>query len=497
MKNRHLTMAGVLGLLAGFAAVYFVWSRKPASTPAESTGARPAESTALPVAPSAQKPAPQVASHAPSAASDLANARGKRYEGGIPKLETGYDLSKVKLPGAETPPEEGAAEPAGPLPTEATGEESWTGLLDPSAKADRNQGRIAMDEGEQDHDFGKIRQGELGSFDFQLLSDGKEPLVISGVKPSCGCTKADLALVGADGTRTPYTKGEPIPVGAKFVLETEINTDARPAGPFSAQVSLFGNDARGPFNLRLAANIEPVLTVSPSTTVFLGRLTTANTAEQLLTITSTAGQPFLLTPGKEAAVEPLSVDYSAKDPDPEGRSSEWEIKIKLGPNIPIGMRTYPVRFTSDIPIPHPKYPSQDGSVQNYGVTLNVQAQVTGMVSAEPSFVTFGMVKPGEPVERSVRIECHDDFKLGAEIPVHIEGLQGQPLPFGDALTASVQPLEDGHAADLKVRLAGLPGDLNGSFGGLLKIKVGHPFMEELTVRFSGVCRPALPSTGGK
>jgi len=30
---------------------------------------------------------------------------------------------------------------------------------------------------------------------------------------------------------------------------------------------------------------------------------------------------------------------------------------------------------------------------------------------------------------------------------------------------------------------------------VIKIKVGHPFMDELLVRFSGVCRPGLPAAG--
>jgi hypothetical protein len=30
-----------------------------------------------------------------------------------------------------------------------------------------------------------------------------------------------------------------------------------------------------------------------------------------------------------------------------------------------------------------------------------------------------------------------------------------------------------------------------------KIKVGHPWMDELSIRFSGVCRPGLPTTAGQ
>jgi len=160
-----------------------------------------------------------------------------------------------------------------------------------------------------------------------------------------------------------------------------------------------------------------------------------------------------------------------------------QVKVTMGPNPEIGMRSYPINLKSYIPIAHPKYPSKDGTVQYHGFMLNVQAQVTGMVSAEPSFLTFGMVRPGEPIERSLRIDCHDAFKLTADIPVVFEGLQGQEFPYKDAFAITIEPIEEGKAANLKVKLNGMPADLNGSFGGVLRVKVGHPYMEEIQIRF--------------
>ncbi len=506
MKNWQRTTVGVLGLVGGFAAVYFIWSKEHASG-AQSTaaavaplGADPGAREVAPAAeaPAAARPTPGASTREANAAraSDPANARGgslaPRPESADPAAQP---PAKTAPEAAAAPTHDHAAEAAAAAAAPEPGKESWNSLL-PGAKAEINKGRLSLVEGDLTFAFGKIRQGELGVHEFQLVSDGEEPLVITGVKPSCGCTKAELVLLGADGSRTTYVKGEPIPLGQRFSLETEITTDGR-SGPFSAQISVYGNDARGVLNMRLTAEIEPVLVVTPSPTVFFGRVTTADKVEQSVTVTSNLGTPFKLTPNMETVVQPLSVDFAGKDPDAEGRASEWEIKVSLGPSTPIGMRNYPVRFTSDIPVPHPKYPSQDGSVQNHAVQLMVQAQVTGMVSSEPSFITFGMVRPGEAVERSVRVECHDDFKLAGDIPVVIEGLQGQQLPFGDAITCTVEPLEEGRLADVKVKLDGLPADLNGSFGGVLKIQVGHPFMAELQVRFSGVCRPAIPAPPAK
>jgi hypothetical protein len=468
------------------------------------------QSTAPAVTSSAPAPAPAQAAptNVPSAASetvkpsqDPANARGgggERYKGGLDKLDTPHDLSKVNL----------APETAKALESVGYGEghdahdghdhgsQDGSSLL-PAAQAAQNKGRLSLRDGvSQTKEFGKLRQGDVGSCEFPFVSDGDEALIITAVKPSCGCTKAEVMLVDEAGEKKPYTKGDPIAIGQKFVLETEINTEGR-QGHFSPTVSIFANDARGAFNLRLSAEVEPVLKVTPSSTVYFGRITTADTAEQTVTVTSSGGEPFLLSLNQEAVPEPVRLEYTAKNPGADGKASEWDVKIGIGPNTEIGMRNYPLNFKSDLVIAHPKYPSPDGSPQYHGFLMNVQAQVTGMVSADPAFITFGMVKPGEAVERALRIQCHDkegSFALRNDLEVVFEGLQGQEFPWKDRFKTSIEVVDGGKTADFKVRLEGLPEDLNGSFGGVIRIKVAHPFMEELLVRFSGVCRPGLPAT---
>ncbi|MSR61080.1 MAG: DUF1573 domain-containing protein [Planctomycetes bacterium] len=481
----------------------FACSKAPPAPAAPATSASAAAPMAKAEAakPEVAAPTAQVAQGAaapaenPAAIPDVPNARngGKRYQGGIDKLDSKYgDLAGVKLDDAAAATAAAADEhehshdEAAPVAQDGS-------VFTPAAQAANNKARFTLlGDAPQVKDLGKLRQGDSGSFDFPFVSGGEEPLIVTSIKPSCGCTKAEIALLAEDGSKKPYTKGDPIPVGQKFLLETEISTDGKPAGPFNAQISLYGNDARGAYNVRLTAEIEAVLTITPSPTVFFGRMTTADKREQSVTVTSTRGEPFKLTLAQETVQEPVKLSYTAKEPDAEGRSNEWEIQVALGPNTEIGMRNYPINFKSDLAIAHPKYPSPDGAPQYHGFMVNVQAQVTGMVSAEPSFLTFGMVRPGEPIERALRVESHDEFKLTADMAYSFEGLQGQEFPYKDAFQVTIAPLEDGKAADMRVRLTGLPADLNGSFGGVLRLKVGHPFMDELQLRFSGVCRPGLP-----
>ena len=54
---------------------------------------------------------------------------------------------------------------------------------------------------EEVHDFGKITQGKPVTIEMKFTNVGDQPLIISTVEPTCGCTVAKY-------TTTPVKKGE-------------------------------------------------------------------------------------------------------------------------------------------------------------------------------------------------------------------------------------------------------------------------------------------------
>lgn len=457
-------------------------------------------------------------------------AAPERYQPGLQQLDTGVDLSRASVKAADSSSAEsgsaetGPAEPrpdaalapnpgsldasaiqaqAAPEPPQGAGENA---VLDPLQAVNRSlemKGGLSLVDGEQvTHNFGTIRQGEVREHVYSFLSNGEEPLIVRAIKPSCGCTKAEISLVSETGEVLSYEKGAEIPIGQRFQLLTEVSTDGKGPGAFAAQVSVYSNAPSSPFNLRLVAEIEPVLIIEPDHTVFLGQMTSAERKEASVTVHSKRGERFLLKLDDNALSQdkPIEVTLTPDNPDADGKSDRWQIRLAAGPNLDIGMQTAPIQLISDLPIPNPKYPNEDGAAKCFPVMLALQARVIGLVNAEPAFISFGMVRPGQTVERSVRIESHDEtFQLFTGMPVQIEGLYGGEFPYSSYFATTLEPADDGRVLDLKLKLEGLPADLNGSFGGILKLAVGHPSMKELTVRFSGVCRPGSPAaapTGG-
>ncbi len=354
-----------------------------------------------------------------------------------------------------------------------------------------NNVEIRLLEGDRSHNFGDVLQGRKATHTFRLEVAGEDDLVLSRLKPSCGCTLADMVLLADDGERSVYTVGEAIPPGTKFEIEASLKTDGR-SGEMSSNIALYSNVPEGVMHLNLKANVTPILVVEPENILNFSRITTADVVDGEMRIKSDILEPFKLSLDEQFLVEPLQVALEPVAPNEEGKSTEWLAKITLGPKCPEGMRNYPILFKSDVPVPDPKTPGKDGEVPTYEVRSFVQAQVTGLVSATPNFVSFGMVRPGQETERFVLIRAHDDYVIPADVPVRIEGLRGDEFQYPDAISYSVEPAEEDKNIKLTIKLLGLPDDLNGSFGGIVKIDVGHPDKEQLDVRFSGVCRQGLP-----
>ena len=90
------------------------------------------------------------------------------------------------------------------------------------------------------YDFGQIPQGQPASYKFEFTNNGENPLTISQVKPSCGCTAAN------------YTK-EQIPAGGSGFVEATYNA-AQP-GVFNKTVTVRFGDEFKPVMLRLKGEV--------------------------------------------------------------------------------------------------------------------------------------------------------------------------------------------------------------------------------------------------
>ena len=90
------------------------------------------------------------------------------------------------------------------------------------------------------YDYGTIHQGDDGKCEFIFKNTGKNPLVLSNVRPSCGCT-------------VPKWSKEPIKGGDKSSIEVKYNT--KRAGSFSKSITVHSNASNSPVVLKIKGKV--------------------------------------------------------------------------------------------------------------------------------------------------------------------------------------------------------------------------------------------------
>jgi len=92
------------------------------------------------------------------------------------------------------------------------------------------------------HDYGTITQGDDGGCVFEVTNTGKEPLIISMCKGSCGCT-------------VPACPQEPIAAGETAEITVKYNTNR--VGPINKSVTITSNATNEPRKIvRIKGNVK-------------------------------------------------------------------------------------------------------------------------------------------------------------------------------------------------------------------------------------------------
>lgn len=113
-------------------------------------------------------------------------------------------------------------------------------LVSSNAQDNKNQAEIKFEV--EEYNFGTIKQGDKVNYDFAFINNGKEPLVITDARGSCGCT-------------VPVWPKEPIAKGGKGVINVEFNSTGK-MGLQDKTVTITSNAREGSKILHLKGNVD-------------------------------------------------------------------------------------------------------------------------------------------------------------------------------------------------------------------------------------------------
>lgn len=96
---------------------------------------------------------------------------------------------------------------------------------------------------EPEFDFGKIKKGDKVEHVYEVTNTGKNPLIISSVVPTCGCTVPEF-------TKDPIMPGQKGKVTLKF-------DSTNFQGIVHKTAQLYANVSQVPIELKFTADIQP------------------------------------------------------------------------------------------------------------------------------------------------------------------------------------------------------------------------------------------------
>ncbi|MEM8713132.1 MAG: DUF1573 domain-containing protein, partial [Planctomycetota bacterium] len=352
--------------------------------------------------------------------------------------------------------------------------------------------KLDIEFGSDKHDFGQARQGDQLTHVFEMKSGGTEPLVISQASPTCGCTLGEIKVKNpGDEVSALYKFGDEIQPGADIELEATLDTTSKTSRT-NVRINVYSNDGTaGQNQLQLMASVTPFITATPKF-LQLGEIREGVSKTATVDFRTSSGDAIMLSQDDSRPIpmpQGLSLDVEAINANEEGKSNHWRATFTIAADSTAEPKGYMLRLNSDVPLPESKAkPKKPGSPAVYQASTNINYRILGALSLQPQYVSLGLVRPGQPVVRNVRLTCHEpEFDLSG-VTVEVTGEGANELAWADRFQASVKPVSGSNAVDIELRLTGLPDDADGSFRGRVNIKTGHPSKPEDFFRFSGVCR---------
>jgi hypothetical protein len=315
--------------------------------------------------------------------------------------------------------------------------------------------------------------------------------MIMSAKPTCGCTVGQIEVVDEQGEWERYTFGDKIPSGTELRLTATLDTKNKKTVAAS-KINIFCNDPRGTVTLGLTAKLDSYFNVAPNNVDF-GEISVADSASRRIEISAKQPGAFRLELDPRPLPKGFQVALEPVDPDAEGLSERWTVQVDLGPDAQEGNLGVPISLHSDREIDGAKA-GPDGSVPHYGVTVMASARVRGLISFEPHYLSFGLVRPGQVVSRTFSVKSYDPgFSFPADLTTRFTGPNDNvpEFKYTDYFTSTVRPSADGKGVDVELTLTGLPDGSDGSFQGRVFLATGHPGKPEVPVLFSGVCRSGI------
>jgi hypothetical protein len=188
---------------------------------------------------------------------------------------------------------------------------------------------------DESFDFGNITEGTAAVHEFEFVNKGNEPVIISNVQASCGCT-------------TPFWTKDPVAPGNKGTIKASYNSSGRP-GAFTKTITITSNASNPSVFLTIKGTVTPKPLISPSAKAELGafifdmgNVVKGKKTEKTITITNSGDLPLSIL-NAESGCKCIVMDKLVTAIKP---GEKMDIKLTYTPRQ-LGIFSEPVILTTN------------------------------------------------------------------------------------------------------------------------------------------------------
>jgi hypothetical protein len=247
------------------------------------------------------------------------------------------------------------------------------------------------------HDFGTVARGALAQHRFVLENVYREDIEIGSVTAACGCTKIDFPkkpikmyetaeiVVELDTRRFVGFKEATIRVAVAF----------RPADPNRGPVST-------EVQLKLRAFIRGDVVFEPGGVQFDSVAPGQNLQRQVAVTYAGRADWRILEAASSSPHVQVSFKETGRNHDPDLRATKvtYDLAVTLKDTAPPGYLQERITLKTN-----------DEKQENARVPLAVQGLIVPSLTANPSMLMLGVLKPGQSVSRNVVVRGDKPFRI--------------------------------------------------------------------------------------
>ena len=259
----------------------------------------------------------------------------------------------------------------------------WTLLLGLSSTSASAQEWAEKMFNKLEHDFGTVARGANTVYRFEVTNLYKQPMTITGVSSSCGCT-------------SPTVENNTIKTYEKAYIVAKFNTHTHVGRKGATLTVRFAEPYRAEVQIRVHGNIRSDVVFQPGAVQF-GTVDQGTVKEQRITVNYAGRSNWQIV---DVTNDNDHFEVELQETSRYGGKVSYGLLVRLKDNLPAGYVKDQLTVVTN-----------DGLADTQRIPLFVEGRVVPEISVTPAALVLGDVAPGKPITKKLIVRGKKPFRI--------------------------------------------------------------------------------------